>query len=113
MGFADNIKNAVDKGRKYAEENADKVDGMVDKAGDLIDQRTDNKFSDKVDQAQEAAKKSYRDGEQAPAEQPQDQAPVEQAQDQAPAEQPQEQPPVEQAQEQAPVEQAPVEQPQQ
>lgn len=63
MGFADNLKGAVDKGLDYAKNNADKVDGLVDKAGDAVDQKTGNKFADKVDQAQDAAKKAYRDGQ--------------------------------------------------
>lgn len=71
MGFADNIKGAVEKGKQYATENADKVDGLVDKAGDAIDQKTGNKYADKIDQAQDAAKNSYReqDQQQEPAQQ--------------------------------------------
>jgi hypothetical protein len=45
MGFLDDAKKLVD-------ENADKVDGAIEKAGDMIDERTDGKFEDKVDQAQ-------------------------------------------------------------
>lgn len=63
MGFADNLKGAVDKGLEYAKDNADKVDGLVDKAGDAIDEKTGNKFSSQVDQAQDAAKKTYHSGE--------------------------------------------------
>lgn len=48
MGLLDNIKNAL-KG------NADKVKDGIDKAGDVIDDKTGGKYSDKIDMAEEKA----------------------------------------------------------
>jgi hypothetical protein len=45
MGFLDDAK-------KFVDENAEKIDGAVEKAGDVIDDKTDGKFSDKIDKAQ-------------------------------------------------------------
>ncbi|CCQ17697.1 putative uncharacterized protein [Rhodococcus sp. AW25M09] len=61
MGFADNLKGIVDKGKDLAAENSDKIDDVVDKAGDFIDHKTDGKYADKVDKVQEAAKKAIPD----------------------------------------------------
>ncbi|CAB4901480.1 MAG: antitoxin [Rhodococcus sp.] len=61
MGFADNLKGMVDKGKDLAAENADKIDDVVEKAGDLIDNKTGGKYADKIDKVQEAAKKAIPD----------------------------------------------------
>lgn len=61
MGFADNLKGIVDKGKDLAAENSDKIDDVVDKAGDFIDNKTGGKYSDKIDKVQEAAKKAIPD----------------------------------------------------
>lgn len=102
MGFADNLKNAVEKGKEYASNNPDKADSLIDKAGDFIDSKTDNKYQDKIDQAQEAARNQVDGGrseaEQAPA------AEESAAPEQAPA--------AEAAPEQAPAAEAAPEQPQ-
>ena len=58
MGFADNLKGMVNKGKDLAAENSDKIDGAVDKAGDFIDNKTGGKYSDKIDKVQDAAKKA-------------------------------------------------------
>ena len=58
MGIADQFKGAVDKVRSLAVENADKIEGAVDKAGDFIDGKTDGKYADKVDTVQDAVKKN-------------------------------------------------------
>ncbi len=50
----------ANKARDLAQQNADKVDTVIDKAGDLVDKKTDGKFAEKVDSAQEAAKKAIR-----------------------------------------------------
>ena len=51
MGFLDKVKHLVSK-------NADKVDTAIDKAGDIVDQKTQGKYSSQVDKAQDAAKKA-------------------------------------------------------
>ncbi|MBY4400878.1 antitoxin [Rhodococcus fascians] len=61
MGFADNLKGMVDKGKNLAAENADKIDDVVEKAGDFIDNKTGGKYADKIDKVQEAAKKAIPD----------------------------------------------------
>ncbi|MHC9295024.1 antitoxin [Mycobacterium sp. LTG2003] len=60
MGFLDKVKDALSK-------NADKVDTAIDKAGDIVDQKTQGKYAQHVDKAQEAAKNAIRkDDPQAP-----------------------------------------------
>lgn len=61
MGFADNLKGIVDKGKNLAAENSDKIEDVVDKAGDFIDDKTGGKYADKVDKVQDAAKKAIPD----------------------------------------------------
>lgn len=61
MGFADNLKGIVDKGKELAADNSDKIEDVVDKAGDFIDNKTDGKYADKVDKVQDAAKKAIPD----------------------------------------------------
>jgi hypothetical protein len=51
MGILDKVKGLVSK-------NADKVDTAIDKAGDIVDQKTQGKYTDKVDKVQDAAKKA-------------------------------------------------------
>jgi hypothetical protein len=49
MAFLDTIKNLLSK-------NADKVDTAIDKAGDIVDQKTQGKYAQHVDKVQDAAK---------------------------------------------------------
>jgi ABC-type transporter Mla subunit MlaD len=49
MGFLDKITDAVG-------DNADKVEGALDKAADLIDDKTGHKHSGQIDTAAEKAK---------------------------------------------------------
>ncbi|GFG55824.1 kanamycin biosynthetic protein [Mycolicibacterium agri] len=51
MAFLDKVKNLLSK-------NADKVDMAIDKAGDMVDKKTQGKYASHVDKAQEAAKKA-------------------------------------------------------
>ncbi|MCV7066638.1 antitoxin [Mycolicibacterium houstonense] len=53
MGFLDKAKDLLSK-------NADKVDTAIDKAGDIVDQKTQGKYSQHVDKAQDAAKNAIR-----------------------------------------------------
>lgn len=57
MGFLDALKNLVSK-------NADKVDTAIDKVGDVVDSKTQGKYSQHVDKVQEAAKKAVDGTEQ-------------------------------------------------
>jgi hypothetical protein len=51
MGFLDKVKGLVSK-------NASKVDMAIDKAADIVDQKTQGKYASQVDKVQEAAKKA-------------------------------------------------------
>jgi len=51
MAFLDTIKSLLSK-------NADKVDTAIDKAGDIVDQKTQGKYAQHVDKVQDAAKKA-------------------------------------------------------
>ena len=53
MGF-------LDKAKDLLSQNADKVDTVIDKAGDLIDDKTQGKYAQHVDKAQDAAKNAIR-----------------------------------------------------
>jgi len=48
----------VDKMKAFLGQHGDKVDKVVDKAGDMVDKKTGGKYADKVDKAQEQAKKT-------------------------------------------------------
>jgi hypothetical protein len=61
MGLFDEIK---DKAVELIQGNSDKVDDAVEKAGDLIDEKTGGQFSDKVDMAQDKAKEVADDLDQ-------------------------------------------------
>ncbi len=62
MGLFDEIK---DKAVELVQGNSDKVNEAVEKAGDLVDEKTGGQFSDKVDMAQEKAKEIADDLDQA------------------------------------------------
>ena len=51
MAFLDKLKSLVAK-------NSDKVDMAIDKAGDLVDKKTQGKYAQHVDKVQNAAKKA-------------------------------------------------------
>ena len=48
----------VDKVKEFLGQHGAQVDKAVDKAGDMIDERTGGKYADKVDKAQDQAKKT-------------------------------------------------------
>lgn len=50
MAFLDKVKNLLAR-------NADKVDTAIDKAGDVVDQKTQGKYAQHIEKAQDAAKK--------------------------------------------------------
>ena len=54
MSFLNKVKGLLAK-------NADKVDTAIDKAGDLVDKKTQGKYAQHVDKVQDAAKKAARD----------------------------------------------------
>jgi MT0933-like antitoxin protein len=53
----------LEKAKDLLSQNADKVDAAIDKAGDMIDEKTEGKFAGVVDKAQGAAKDAIRKDE--------------------------------------------------
>lgn len=49
MGILDKITDAVG-------DNSEQVNGAIDAVGDVVDEKTDNKYADQVDQAQDFLK---------------------------------------------------------
>jgi antitoxin protein of toxin-antitoxin system len=58
MGFLDDAK-------KFIDEHDDQVDQAIEKAGDVIDDKTDGAYADKVDKAQDIAEEKTGDGDTA------------------------------------------------
>ncbi|BBX68417.1 antitoxin [Mycolicibacterium psychrotolerans] len=54
MGFLDKAKDLLSK-------NADKVDTVIGKAGDLVAKKTQGKYASTVDKVQDAARKAVAD----------------------------------------------------
>jgi hypothetical protein len=54
----------LDKAKELLSENADKVNTAIDKAGDVVDEKTDGKYADTVDKVQDAAKKALSEGDE-------------------------------------------------
>ena len=54
MAFLDKLKTVLAK-------NADKVDTAIDKAGDIVDKKTQGKYTQHVDKVQGVAKKAVQD----------------------------------------------------
>ncbi|WP_067815688.1 antitoxin [Nocardia inohanensis] len=61
MGLFDNLKDAAGKAAELAGQHADKLDPLVDKVGDVVDERTEGKFAEHVDKVQDAAKKALHE----------------------------------------------------
>ncbi|MFF2127302.1 antitoxin [Streptomyces olivochromogenes] len=57
----DNLKNLKDKAEEVAEAHGDTISDGLEKAGDIVDDKTDGKYTDKietgVDKAQEYVEK--------------------------------------------------------
>ncbi len=63
MGF-------LDKAKDLLSDNADKVDSVIDKAGDIVDQKTQGKYASTVDKVQDAARKVVQDNTDAGGQEP-------------------------------------------
>jgi uncharacterized protein YjbJ (UPF0337 family) len=61
MGILDKLKGQASglkkKATEVVDDNSDKIHSGIDKAGDLVDDKTKGKYSDKIDQAKDAAEK--------------------------------------------------------
>ncbi|MFD3810399.1 antitoxin [Rhodococcus sp. NPDC058639] len=76
MGFMDTVKGLLGKGKGYAAENSDKIDGYIRKAGDVADSKTGGKYSQHIDKAQDAARKRLGTGDAPPGTPPPNPDPV-------------------------------------
>lgn len=52
MGLLDDAKGLADKAKGLVEGHEDQVDQAVEKAGDLIDDKTGDKYKGQIDQGQ-------------------------------------------------------------
>ncbi|MDO5499271.1 MAG: Rv0909 family putative TA system antitoxin [Propionibacteriaceae bacterium] len=52
-----------DKAKDFASKNPDKADGIVDKAGDMVDERTGGQHAAHVDKGQDFVKGQYGGGQ--------------------------------------------------
>ncbi|MFC6009795.1 antitoxin [Nocardia lasii] len=57
MSLVDSLKGLLGKGKEAVEQNADKINDAVDKAGTFIDDKTKGKYTDKIEKGKDAAKK--------------------------------------------------------
>ncbi|MFE9784248.1 antitoxin [Nocardia salmonicida] len=57
MSLVDTLKGLLGKGKVAVEQNADKINEAVDKAGTFIDDKTKGKYTDKIEKGKDAAKK--------------------------------------------------------
>ena len=73
MGFLDKLKRsgAIDKVTDAIADNASKVDDGIDKAADVLDDKTKHKHSDKIGKVAGAAKKGVDKAEEQAAKQKQ------------------------------------------
>ena len=56
----------VEKVKEFLGKHGDQVDKVVEKAGDMADEKTGGKYADRVDMAQEQAKRMARGGHEEP-----------------------------------------------
>lgn len=52
-----------DKAKDFASKNPDKADMAVDKAGDMVDERTGGKYAEHIDKGQDMARGQYGGGQ--------------------------------------------------
>lgn len=51
----------LDKAKGLLSKNADKVEQAINKAGDIVDSKTQGRYAETVDKVQDAAKKALDD----------------------------------------------------
>ncbi|MBO3739020.1 antitoxin [Actinoplanes flavus] len=56
----------MDKARKFADQHDEQVDQGLEKAGDQIDERTGNRYSDQIDRGVDEAQKRTGEGDTVP-----------------------------------------------
>jgi hypothetical protein len=60
MGFLD---DAADKAKGLIDKNDEKVDDAIEKAGDLVDDKTGDKYADQVDKGQDFLQEKTGEGD--------------------------------------------------
>ena len=55
-----------DKAKDLAGEHGEQVDQGIEKGGDMVDEKTGDKYADKIDQGQQMAKDKLGAGEETP-----------------------------------------------
>jgi hypothetical protein len=70
MGLADRFGGIADKARKAVAENADKIEGGLEKAARVADQRTGGKHSDKIEKGVRVAKQRLAEQKRPPSDGP-------------------------------------------
>ncbi len=70
VSLMDTLKGLVGKGKEVAAQNAEKVEQAVDKAGQVIDEKTGGKYSSQIDKGAEAIKSALVPEQAATAEAP-------------------------------------------
>ena len=58
MGIMDEAKVKMEEAKDLLSKGAEKAEEAIEKAGDVLDQKTQGKYADKIDKVQEAAKKA-------------------------------------------------------
>lgn len=56
MGLFDKLRKGKDQAAGLAKQHEDKIDSGIDKAADVIDDKTGGKHTDKIDEGAEKAK---------------------------------------------------------
>lgn len=56
MGLFDKFKGSADDAKKFAGDHADQIESGIDKAADVVDDKTGGKHTDKIDKAADKAK---------------------------------------------------------
>ena len=60
MGFLD---DAADKAKGLADQNDEKVDDAIEKAGDAVDDKTGDKYADHIDKGQDLLQDKTGEGD--------------------------------------------------
>ncbi len=55
------MSDLFDKAKNLLEENADKVEGAVDKLAEVVDEKTGGKHKDQIDKGADRAKNAIKD----------------------------------------------------
>ena len=63
MGF---LGDAADKAKNLVDNNDDKVDDAIEKAGDVVDDKTGDKYADNVDKGQDFLQDKTGEGDTNP-----------------------------------------------